>query len=99
MASINNDDPVTSNGDYKVRGHEAGKLHSFLVEGVLGGATVTLQWRKKRPTWNAFDDASLTRTAVGGSNFAIDTPYLNVNVAGATGTTNFDVSITTLSRT
>ena len=100
MARVNNGLVITADGDYEVSGYLAGKLASFLVEGEFDGATVKLQWRKRRPAPNWVDmkqDTELIEP--GGTNFAVDTPYLNLNVANAGASTELFVTISPLKRT
>ncbi len=81
-------------GVYKVKGPISS---TFAVEGVLDGATVTLEWQKAvGATWNAFHDDAGEFTAVGIKVLWIPTNQdepirIRARLTGAGGSTNVTV--------
>lgn len=84
MALLNDNNPITSNGDYEFT-TVAGKEYSISFDGTFGSGTYVVQYDSTNDdsgTYVTYTDASFT--AEGAIIFSAHSSTTNINVSGAT---------------
>ena len=89
MPDLNNNNPITADGDYDVEWY-SGRSGVFGAAGTFGGGTLKLQY-KVGETWVDFTGSSLTED--GGFEFVSPVADVQVALSGATSP-NINVVIT-----